>query len=170
VSRKKQRRGQAIIESALVILPLFAILCAIIDFSMALFIRNSLVLAVREGTRYAITGQTGAGGNTCQDSSIKYTVQQNAIGLLSGQEGLDRIQITYFDENLGDVTANLGANAGGNIVRVSVGGVYWLWMLSGLWENVDLRPGQSQHYSGLTMGAASSDVMEPPPLGVLPCR
>jgi len=34
----------------------FAILCAIIDFSMAVFVRNSLILAVREGARYAVTG------------------------------------------------------------------------------------------------------------------
>src|SRR5438105_3577299 len=88
---KRGQRGNAILESALVIIPLLAILCAIIDFSMAIFIRNSLLLAVREGTRYAITGQTGAGGAACQDASIKNVVQQFSMGLLAGATGLSKI-------------------------------------------------------------------------------
>src|SRR5882672_6508132 len=94
---KRKQRGQAAVESALVIVPLLALLCAIIDFSMAIFIRNSLLLAVREGARYAITGQTGAGGNACQDGSIKYTVQQFSMGLLAGSTGLAKINLTYYD-------------------------------------------------------------------------
>jgi Flp pilus assembly protein TadG len=168
---RRSERGQSAIESVLIILPLFAVLCAIIDFSMALFIRNSLVSAVREGTRYAVTGQTGAGGSACQDASIKSIVQNNAMGLLAGSAGAAKINIQYFDENLGDVSAAANSNAGGHIVRVSVSGVSWLWMLSGLWENANgLKPGASTHYTGLTIGAASSDIVEPPPNGVAPCR
>src|SRR5216110_181026 len=89
-----KRKGQAAVEAALVIIPLLAILCAIIDFSMAMFIRNSLVNAVREGVRYAITDQTVTG--KCQDASIKSIVQDNAMGLLAGQDGLDKIQINYY--------------------------------------------------------------------------
>ena len=40
----RSQRGQAMLESSLIIIPLFAILCAIIDFSMAVFARNSLIL------------------------------------------------------------------------------------------------------------------------------
>src|SRR4051794_38331358 len=98
VGSSRSERGQAALESVLIILPLFAVLCAILDFSMALFIRNSLVSAVREGTRYAITGQTGAGGNACQDGSIKSIVQENSMGLLAGSDGAAKIQIQYFDE------------------------------------------------------------------------
>jgi len=44
-------------------------------------------------------------------------------------------------------------------------------MLSGMWENVNaVNAGTGQHYSGLTIGAASSDVMESPPGGIRPCR
>jgi len=159
------------LEWMLVILPFYAIICAIIDFSMALFIRNSLNLAVREGVRYAVTQQVGYGGAACQDASIKSVVQANAMGVLNGSTGLSHIQINYYDQNLGDVTAAANSNAGGNIVRISVNGVNWLWMMSGMWENVNaLRSSSVQHYSGLTMGAASSDIMEPPTSGVLPCR
>ena len=52
--RRHSRWGNALIETALTIIPLLAMLCAIIDFSMALFIRNSVELACREGVRYAI--------------------------------------------------------------------------------------------------------------------
>jgi Flp pilus assembly protein TadG len=170
-SRRKQR-GQAAVETALVIVPLLAILCAIIDFSMAIFIRNSLVLAVREGVRYAITGQTGAGGNACQDGSIKYVVQQNSMGMLNGSAGLSKIQINYYSPaTLTDVTAQPNANSAGNVVRVTVAGVPWLWMLAGIWENVDaMQGGQGTTYGGLTFGAASSDIMETPPTGIPPCR
>lgn len=158
------------LESALVIMPLFAILCATIDFSMALFMRNSLVFAVREGVRYAITGQTGAGGAACQDASVKYIVQQNAMGQLNGSAGLAKIQLKFYDENLGDVTAAANSNQAGHIVRVSVSGVPWLWMLSYLWENADVRNTSGVHYQSLTMSAASSDILESPPGGVAPCR
>jgi len=169
---KSAQRGQAAVESALVIVPLLAILCAIIDFSMAIFLRNSLILAVRDGTRYAITGQTGAGGNPCQDASIKYIVQQEAMGFLNGPTGLAKIRINYYNPaTLADVSALPNSNAGGNVVRVTVSGVSWLWMLSGLWENVAaVRDGQGTKYTGLTIGAASSDVMETPPNGIPPCR
>jgi len=168
---KGSQRGQAMLESALVIIPLFAILCAIIDFSMALFVRNSLVLAVREGTRYAVTGQIGYGGAACQDLSIKNVVQDNAMGVLAGSTGLAKININYYDNTGTDVSAAANSNAGGHVVKVSVTGVNWLWMLSGMWENVNaMKAGTGTHYSGLTIGAASSDVMEAPPGGIAPCR
>ena len=169
---RRNRKGQAAVESALIIIPLFAVLCAVIDFSMGLFIRNSLISAVRAGTRYAITGQTGAGGFACQDASIKSIVQTNAMGVLAGASGLSKIQINYYDPaTLADVSAAANSNGEGHVIRVSVSGVSWLWMLSGMWANVDAmkNPGAPQ-YNGLTIGAASSDIMEPPPNGVPPCR
>jgi Flp pilus assembly protein TadG len=168
---KRSQRGQAMLESALIIIPLFAILCAIIDFSMAVFIRNSMIQAVREGTRYAVTGQTGYGGAACQDASIKNVVQDNAMGVLAGAAGLAKIAINYYDNTGADVSAAANSNAGGHVVKVSVTGVNWLWMLSGVWENVNaIKGGTGVAYSGLTIGAASSDVMEAPPGGFPPCR
>ena len=142
------------IETAFVILPLFAMLCAVIDFSMALFIRNSLLLACREGTRYATTGQTGAGGNSCQTASIKYIVQQDAMGFLNGTTGLSQIQISYYNPT---TLAASASNAQGNIIQVSVSGLSWLWMLNGMWQNANgLKAGPGTVYSGLTMGAAAT--------------
>ena len=86
--------------------------------------------------------------------------------------GLSKIQINYYDPaTLADVSAAANSNGEGHVIRVSVSGVSWLWMLSGMWANVDAmkNPGAPQ-YNGLTIGAASSDIMEPPPNGVPPCR
>ena len=169
---KPGQQGHAILESALIIMPMLALLCAIIDFSMANFFRNTLLEGVREGTRYAITGQTGAGGNACQDASVKYIVQQYSVGLLNGPTGLSKISINYYDPvTLADVSAAANSNGEGHVVQVSVNGVSWTWMLSGIWQNVDaVRHGAGTNYTGLSIGAASSDLVEPPPGGSPPCR
>src|SRR5713101_186573 len=91
----RNRRGNTIIESALIILPLFSIVFAIIDFSMVAFVRHTLHHAVREGTRYAITSQTMAGLG--HDDSIKTVVQQNAMGFLNGTDGMSKISVDYYD-------------------------------------------------------------------------
>jgi Flp pilus assembly protein TadG len=156
------------LETALVIVPLLAVLCAIIDFSMALFIRNSLELACREGVRYAITGNTGAGGNACQTDSIKYVVQQDAMGFLNGTTGLNNIQVHYFNPT---TLASTVSNAQGNIIQVSVTGISWLWMLNGVWQNVNaVKQGPGPVYSGLTIGGASSDILGPYANGIAPCE
>jgi len=156
------------LETALVLMPLMAILCAIIDFSMAMFIRNSLVLACRGGVRYAITGNTGAGGNGCQTASVQYVVQQGAMGFLNGTTGLNNIQVTFYNPT---TLATTASNAQGNIIQVSVTGISWLWMLNGIWQNADaVRNGSGQQYTGLTIGASSSDVLGPYANGIAPCQ
>src|SRR5580698_139413 len=103
----RSRRGQAALEAGLIMLPLFAGVCAVIDFSMALFIRNSLIQACREGTRYAITGNTGAGGNSCQVASVKAVVQAEAMGFLAGTTGLNQISVTFYSPTtLATTTSN----------------------------------------------------------------
>ncbi len=69
LERRKRERGSYYIELALTFLPIFAIMLAIVDFSMAIFIRSSFQFAVREGVRYAVTYQVEPG--MCQDASIK---------------------------------------------------------------------------------------------------
>jgi Flp pilus assembly protein TadG len=167
--RRHSRSGNAMLETALTIIPLLAILCAIIDFSMALFIRNSVELACREGVRYAITGNTGAGGNACQTASVKYIVQQDSMGFLSGATGLSHITVSYLNPITLTSTAS---NAQGNIVQVSVTGISWLWMLNGVWQNVDaVKHGPGTNYSGgITIGGASSDILGPYALGIAPCE
>jgi len=148
-------RGAELVEFTLVMIPLFGILFLVIDLSWMLFARATLQYAVREGVRYAVTGQTLSGMR--QDDSIRTVVQQNSMGILSGPAGAASISISYLDPN-----ANLAltsSNAGGNVVQVSVAGVS-VFPLAPLFHSG----------SPLSMSAVSSDVVEGSPGGITPAR
>lgn len=137
------------------LLPLLALVLAIFDFSFALFLRSTFQHAVREGTRYAVTGQTQAGMG--QDASIKAVVQANALSFLSGSAGAEKIHIRYY---VPGTLAETQSNTGGNIVEVSVEGYLWSWVAPVL--RAGLPP--------LTIQARSSDRVEPSPGGIAPVR
>jgi hypothetical protein len=150
-----RRRGVALVELSLVLLPLLALLFAIIDFGFAIFLRSTFQYAVREGVRYAITGQTNPGSG--QDASIKSVVQTNALGFLNGADGASKIFIRYY---VPGTLTETQSNTGGNIVEVSIEGYTWNWM----------APLMRGSLGPLTVGARSSDRMEPPPGGTPPQR
>lgn len=131
----------------------------IIDVSVAIFMKNTMQYAVREGVRYAITGQTLSGLG--QIDSVKTVVQQNGMGFLAGTTGLNRVSVTFYSPSttppLQQVTG-VGSNNTGNVVRVAVNGLSWAWM----------APVGHSAAGPLSISAASCDVMEAPPNGVLP--
>src|SRR5579864_8189743 len=96
---KRRRRGSAMVEAALATLPLMEFLFGILDVSFAIFVKNTLAFAVRQGVRYAVTSQTMAGLG--QDMSIKTTVINSTLGLLNAmspnQNGANQITITYYN-------------------------------------------------------------------------
>jgi Flp pilus assembly protein TadG len=153
--RGRRRTGSAALEGAFVFLPLIAILFALMDFSVAIFVKNVLLHAVREGTRYAVTQQTGATG---QDAAIKAVVQTNAMGFLNGAAGLAYISVTYYNANTGLVAVGANSNSGGNICVVSVTAFPWSYFAP-VWRS-----------AAMSFSATSSDAMEAPPNGVLPSR
>jgi Flp pilus assembly protein TadG len=53
-------KGQAMVEFALTALVLISLLLALIDLAMMFYVNLTMQHAVREGARYAITGQIGA--------------------------------------------------------------------------------------------------------------
>ncbi|HEY3838912.1 MAG TPA: TadE/TadG family type IV pilus assembly protein [Bryobacteraceae bacterium] len=151
----KREKGAELIEFSLVMIPMFGILFLVIDLSWMLFARATLQYAVRQGVRYAVTGQTIAGMG--QDESIRTVVQQNSMGILSGPSGSSAITVSYFDPN-----ANLAAtasNAGGNVVQVSANAV-----------NVFPMAPLFRSHSPLSMTVVSSDVVESSPGGLPPAR
>jgi len=139
------------VEAAFVFLPFFAIVLGIIDFSVAIFVRNTLTNAVREGVRYGVTSRLAP--SLGHDASIKARVQQYACGFLNGEKA-EHINIRYFDPRTGSFVSGSGSNRGGNILEVSVTGYPWLWMAP-VWRS----------NTALTFTAESSDLMEPQPLG-----
>jgi Flp pilus assembly protein TadG len=151
--RRTGQKGSAMVESGLVFLPLIALLFGLMDFSIVLFVQNVLHHAVREGVRFAVTQQTGAGG---QDAAIKAIVQKNAFGFLSDPT---KITITYLDPTTLATVSGAGSNGQGNVCVVSVTNYGWKLMVPIL-----------QTTAPINLSASSSDVMEAPPNGILPGR
>ena len=113
--RKRLQRGAEMVEVALILTPLLLITYLLLNLSMVLFLRSTFQQAVREGARYAITGQvTGTG--VCQDTSIKTIVKQSALGFLNTGPAAATIHVRFRNPSTGAV----GSNTVGNIVTVSV--------------------------------------------------
>src|ERR1700674_960222 len=136
---RSRQRGQAAVEAALVIIPLIMILLAIIDVSVAIFIMNTLEYAARQGVRYAVTGQTSSGLQ--QNGSIRKVVRDNSMGFLTSAPDSE-ITIIYYSLVTDPTSANVntwqqvtgaGSNSNGNLVKVSVTGYSWAWMIAYFW-------------------------------------
>src|SRR5664279_5144196 len=129
--KSSRHRGSMLVEGALAILPLWAVLFGVVDLSVAIFVKNTAQFAVCQGVRYAITSQTLAGMG--QDDSIKSVVQGYTLGFLNylspDHIGKNRITITYYDPVSLAPVSGAGSNAGGNIVVVSASGLSWAWMV-----------------------------------------
>jgi Flp pilus assembly protein TadG len=130
--RRRRQGGNQLVEVSLIFLPLFAILLALFDFSLALFLRATMQNAVREGVRYAVTYQTASG--LCQDASIKATVKTAAVGFLSATADESKIKVRFYDpSNLGVEVTGSNSNAPGNVVEIAVEGYTWSW-IAPLWR------------------------------------
>jgi Flp pilus assembly protein TadG len=157
-SRSRTQSGNAVLEGALVILPLMALFFAMIDFPFALFVQNTLREAVREGVRFAITQQTGGSG---QDAAIKAVVESYSMGFLTDAAitaGTETFTITYYSGSTLSAVTGVGSNAMGNICVITAS-TQRTWMAP-VWKSTGI----------FTLSASSSDVMEAPPGGVLPSR
>src|SRR3981081_1605253 len=111
-SRKRTRqKGQAAIETVLVILPLFAILLSILDFSVAIFVMNTFEYAVRLGVRTAIIQSAGPTGR--QSDLIRTTVRNNSLGFLANTTTVPDTMIPIHFYKL-DTTSNRWVSAAGD--------------------------------------------------------
>ncbi|MCP5113579.1 MAG: pilus assembly protein [bacterium] len=150
-SRNRQR-GNAFVEAAFVLVPLFALIFAIVDFGLAIFVRSTLQHATREGVRYAVTYRTLEGLG--HDGSIKQVVQNASMGFLAGEAGSDKVAYRDFDPSL---FLEVGDNSPGNLVEVSVENYTFGWIAPLM-----------RSAAPITMLARSSDRMEGLPTGSLP--
>ena len=145
--RRRRRGGNLLLEFGLVFTPLMAMMMAIVDYSMPVFLRATFVHAVREGVRYGITYQTMTGMS--QTDSVKEVVKSNSMGFLSGATGPNYIQVKYYSPTTFAEVVGTGANSGGNIIEVSVNNYMWNQMLP-IWRSA----------SPLAINAISSDRLE----------
>jgi Flp pilus assembly protein TadG len=155
--RRTRQRGNAMLEGALALPPLLMLLFATIDFSIAILVKNTVQSAVREGVRYAVTGQTVSGLG--QDESIRTVVENNSLGFLNSSNGDSMISITYYNPNTLLVVNGVGSNASGNIVQVQVTGLSWIWMVP-----------YGRSAAPLQISATSTDIVEPNNTGIPPPR
>ncbi|MCC7174883.1 MAG: pilus assembly protein [Bryobacterales bacterium] len=149
------RRGQALVELPLVLIPLVALWVAVVDFSFAIFLKGTFQHAAREGARYAVTSRTEPGLG--HDASIQAAVQRHAMGFLNGPRGAAKIHIRYYVPGTFTETQS---NAGGNIVEVSIEDYTWNW----------IAPVLRGAAAPLNVVARSSDRMEASPGGLPPAR
>lgn len=156
-SRPTRQRGSAMVEGALALPPLLMLLFATIDFSIAILVKNTVQSAVREGVRYAVTGQTM--GGLGQDESIRTVVEQNSLGFLNSSNADSLIAINYYNPNTLAPVSGVGSNAPGNIVQVQVSGLSWAWMVP-----------YARSSAPLQISAISMDIVEPNATGIPPPR
>jgi hypothetical protein len=156
------------LEFTFVFLPLICIILVFLDIAWAIFAKSTLNYAVRAGLRYGITitgTQARAASNSNLAAMTKVRVQQNAVGLLAGQPGLDKIKIHFYQPpdpktNTAPTLVDSAADANRplNIMQVSVEG----FSLSPLaprifgWRD---RSGPDKSPSPIT--ATSYDMIEP---------
>jgi len=82
----RSERGAALVEFALVVPLLMIMMCATIDFGLAVYTLNNLTAAVREGGRYAATLEKTMWNNTpavAQDS-VRNRVYAYIVGMNNG--------------------------------------------------------------------------------------
>jgi len=155
--RRARQGGNAMLEGALALPPLLMLLFATIDFSIAILVKNTVQSAVREGVRYAVTGQTV--GGLGQDESIRTVVENNSLGFLNSSNGDSLISITYYNPTTLAAVNGIGSNAPGNIVQVQVTGLSWAWMVP-----------YARSSAPLQISATSMDMVEPNATGIPPGR
>jgi Flp pilus assembly protein TadG len=116
------------VEFTLVMLPLLSMIFVLLDIGWAIFVKCTMQNAVRDAVRYGITEPTPPSGS-CLTDVVKSSVQQYSMGLLTGTTGLSYIKVNYFlppaagaNSPPTDVSTALNADAGGNIMQVSVQG------------------------------------------------
>jgi hypothetical protein len=68
----KNKRGAAVVEFAIAGLLFFAVLFSLVDWALLNFVNLTMQHAVREGTRYAITGQDGMAGTWDANPGSRY--------------------------------------------------------------------------------------------------
>ena len=78
-ARRARQRGNAILEGALIFLPMLAFFFGIVDVSLGIFVQSTLTTATREGTRFAITYSSTYNGTSCVASESTCIDARGAI-------------------------------------------------------------------------------------------
>jgi Flp pilus assembly protein TadG len=162
--RRASRRGAELLEFSLCFVPLLAMIAVTADTAWCIFAKATLQRAVRVGVRTGIT-LTAAQmtGGACLTDTVKQTVQNSSLGLLSGDSRRALIKVNYFlpppvnsTAAATDVSSQLNGNQPGNIMQVSVRNYSLVPLLPRLF-----RYYQAADRSPMTVTVSSADLIEP---------
>lgn len=165
--RHARQAGNSLLEMALVITPFFALILAIIELSVPIFLKSTFTDAVREGCRYGITYQTTYNGTDygSQTAAITAIVENNSMGFLNSSNA-NLISVQYYSSTtFANVTNSATPNADGNILVVSISGYAYSWINPITWFygsksfSVTSNP--------LAISASSADRLETLPIGAI---
>jgi len=181
--RRSRRRGNAMVETALVLVPTLVMFFGILDVAMVVFIQNTLMNATREGARFAMTFSPSYNANSCaasQSACIMQVVEANGVGFLAGANA-NRIIVNYYTANdltnpvmvcnptcalTGELPQTLAngivvsyPNQPGNIVEVVVKNYPWNWMFPVSATNYTLTA------ASINLNASAVDVLGGLPVG-----
>jgi hypothetical protein len=165
--KRRAEAGQTMVEFTMALPLLLLLLFGVLNQGWLIYRTATLQFAVREGCRYAITNQvlslTDSGGNAYGViESVKYIVQQRAMGFLGGKPtdpDYQYIHVRYYNpsSSLTNPDTSATQNQGGNVVEVSVEGL----------PGKNLIPFMPVFFS-INLAARSSDRVEGTPIGGLP--
>ena len=109
----RSERGAALVEFALVVPLLMLMMCATIDFGLAVYTLNNLTAAVREGGRYAAALDRNTwlqnGGATAQ-TLVSDRVYNYIVGMNNGLTAVQTkalISVSTPDVNTGIITVQI---------------------------------------------------------------
>ena len=82
----QRRKGAVIVELSFTLVPFLAMMFAIAEFAMPIFLHSTFNAAVREGVRFGVTYNTSYNGAnySTQTDAIRAVVQANSLGFLQG--------------------------------------------------------------------------------------
>jgi hypothetical protein len=179
VRRRRGQSGNAVLEGALILLPFFAIILGIAEFSMVMFIMGLLQEDARTAARYVTTYNmtyNGAGFST-QTSLVQQMMIDGSLGFINTNNVNTYLQLNFYFPD--DLTTPATAarlphtwtdnghppqtqtvqwvNAPGNVAEVRVVNFPWNWMV----PMPGFMPGRS-----ITFGAEAVDVLQGLPVGL----
>jgi len=179
VRRRRAESGSAMVEGSLMFLPFFALIFAIADFSMALFITGAFQEASRDACRFTTTYNLSYNGTTysSQAAAAKAIVYAESFGFINAVNDAanNYVQVNYYfpddlttpatcvsscnhtwTDSKGNTSTVNYENQPGDVVEVRVVGFPWNWMapLPGI------MPGK-----GISLGAEAVDILQSLPPG-----
>lgn len=101
---EKAENGAAIVEFALIVPMLFFLLFVILELGILFWVNLTMQYAVREGARYAVTGQSNPAANQQQYQAVIQRIKDSSMGLY------DRVNPTIVVNGVSQVPGTYGAS------------------------------------------------------------